>query len=79
MSCLTLLWNHESGWRIDATNASSGAYGIPQALPGNKMATAGPNWQTDARTQITWGLDYIAGVYGTPCGAWNHELDVNWY
>jgi resuscitation-promoting factor RpfB len=79
MNCLTLLWNHESGWRINATNADSGAYGIPQALPGEKMASAGPDWQTNARTQITWGLNYISGVYGTPCGAWNHELDVNWY
>ncbi len=79
MSCLTLLWNHESGWRVDAENADSGAYGIPQSLPGDKMASAGPDWQTNPRTQITWGLDYIAGVYGTPCGAWGHELDVNWY
>lgn len=77
--CLTLLWNHESGWRVDAENADSGAYGIPQSLPGDKMASAGPDWQTNPRTQITWGLDYIAGVYGTPCGAWGHELDVNWY
>jgi resuscitation-promoting factor RpfB len=79
VNCLTLLWNHESGWQVDAENADSGAYGIPQSLPGDKMASAGPDWQTNPRTQITWGLDYIAGVYGTPCGAWGHELDVNWY
>jgi uncharacterized protein YabE (DUF348 family) len=79
MNCLTLLWDHESGWRVDAANADSGAYGIPQALPGAKMSAAGADWQTNARTQIAWGLSYISGVYGTPCGAWGHELDVNWY
>jgi uncharacterized protein YabE (DUF348 family) len=79
LNCLTLLWNHESSWRIDAVNPDSGAYGIPQALPADKMATVAPDWRMNARTQITWGLNYIAGVYGTPCGAWAHELDVNWY
>jgi len=77
-SCLVSLWSKESGWRTDAANPS-GAYGIPQALPGSKMATAGPNWQTDAATQITWGLNYISGVYGTPCAAWAHSQATNWY
>ncbi|PZF52901.1 lytic transglycosylase domain-containing protein [Curtobacterium sp. MCSS17_008] len=77
-NCLVLLWNKESGWRVNAYNPS-GAYGIPQALPGSKMATAGADWQTNPATQITWGLNYIAGVYGTPCGAWGHSVAHNWY
>lgn len=77
--CLDDLWNRESGWLWDATNAVSGAYGIPQALPGDKMASAGADWQTDPTTQIRWGLGYIKSTYGTPCGAWNHELDFGWY
>ena len=77
-SCLVSLWNKESGWRTDAANPS-GAYGIPQALPGSKMASAGPDWQHNAATQITWGLNYIAGVYGTPCSAWAHSQATNWY
>ncbi len=79
MSCLVRLWNQESGWRADAYNTSSGAYGIPQSLPASKMATAGPDWQTNARTQINWGLSYISRAYGSPCGAWNHEVGYNWY
>jgi hypothetical protein len=78
-SCLDSLWNHESGWNVSAANPSSGAYGIPQALPGSKMASAGPDWQTDAATQIRWGLGYIKGTYGSPCGAWAHEESVGWY
>jgi hypothetical protein len=78
-SCLDSLWNRESGWNPYAQNPSSGAYGIPQALPGAKMASAGPDWQTDAATQIRWGLGYIRSVYGTPCGAWSHEEAVGWY
>jgi hypothetical protein len=77
-SCLVSLWNKESGWRVNAYNPS-GAYGIPQALPGSKMATAGADWQTNPATQITWGLNYISGVYGTPCGAWGHSQSFNWY
>ncbi|HEY2042811.1 MAG TPA: G5 domain-containing protein, partial [Jatrophihabitans sp.] len=77
-SCLVSLWSKESGWRTDAANPS-GAYGIPQALPGDKMASVGPNWQSDAATQITWGLNYIAGTYGTPCAAWGHSQATNWY
>lgn len=77
--CLVALWNKESGWRVNAYNASSGAYGIPQALPGSKMATAGADWATNAATQIEWGLGYIQARYGTPCGAWAHSQSVGWY
>jgi uncharacterized protein YabE (DUF348 family) len=77
-SCLTNLWNRESMWRVDALNPS-GAYGIPQSLPGNKMASAGADWQTNPVTQITWGLGYIKDVYGTPCAAWGHSEATNWY
>ena len=78
-SCLQPLWNAESGWNASASNPSSGAYGIPQALPGSKMASAGPDWQTSAATQIRWGLGYIRSVYGSPCGAWSHEQAYGWY
>ena len=77
--CLVALWSKESGWRVNAYNASSGAYGIPQALPGSKMATAGADWETNAATQIEWGLGYVSGRYATPCGAWAHSQDVGWY
>jgi hypothetical protein len=77
--CLVSLWNVESGWNIYAQNPSSGAYGIPQALPGSKMASAGPDWQGDAATQIRWGLGYIKSLYGSPCGAWSHEQATGWY
>ncbi len=76
--CLDDLWTQESNWQYNAENAS-GAYGIPQALPGSKMASAGPDWQTDPTTQIKWGLGYIKNVYGTPCGAWAHEEADGWY
>jgi hypothetical protein len=76
--CLQSLWNRESGWVYDAENAS-GAYGIPQSLPGDKMASAGADWQTNPATQIKWGLGYISQVYGTPCAAWNFELANNYY
>ncbi|MHA3704594.1 aggregation-promoting factor C-terminal-like domain-containing protein [Jatrophihabitans sp. YIM 134969] len=78
-SCLVSLWNKESGWNVHASNGGSGAYGIPQALPGSKMASAGPDWQDSAATQITWGLGYISGRYGTPCGAWGHSQSTGWY
>jgi hypothetical protein len=77
-NCLLPLWNQESGWRYNAENAS-GAYGIPQALPGYKMASAGADWQTNPATQIRWGLGYIQGTYGTPCNAWGHEQADGWY
>jgi hypothetical protein len=78
-SCLDPLWNQESGWNVFASNPTSGAYGIPQALPGSKMASAGPDWQSDAATQIRWGLGYIQSTYGSPCGAWAHEQADGWY
>lgn len=76
--CLVALWQKESSWNIYAYNPS-GAYGIPQALPGSKMASAGADWQTNPATQITWGLGYISGRYGTPCGAYAHSQAQNWY
>jgi hypothetical protein len=78
-SCLDSLWERESGWNLSAENPSSGAYGIPQALPGSKMASAGADWESDAATQISWGLGYIQGTYGSPCGAWSHEESAGWY
>ena len=77
-SCLQSLWNRESGWSYDAENPS-GAYGIPQSLPGSKMASAGADWQTNPQTQITWGLGYIKSTYGSPCAAWDFELANNYY
>ena len=79
MSCLVKLWQKESGWNYQALNASSGAAGIPQSLPGSKMATVAPDWATNATTQVTWGLQYIDRAYGTPCAAWGHSQSVNWY
>jgi hypothetical protein len=79
MNCLLWLWNRESGWRTNAYNRSSGAYGIPQSLPGSKMATAGADWRTNYQTQVNWGLAYITARYGTPCGAWAHSQTKGWY
>lgn len=76
--CLDSLWTKESNWRVNAYNPS-GAYGIPQALPGSKMASAGPDWQSNPETQIKWGLGYIRDRYGSPCGAWAHSESYNWY
>jgi hypothetical protein len=78
-SCLVNLWTRESQWRTLAANPSSGAYGIPQALPGSKMAVEGPDWMTNHETQIRWGVKYIAARYETPCGAWAHSEEHNWY
>lgn len=78
-SCLVALWHKESGWRVNALNRSSGAYGIPQSLPGNKMASAGADWETNPATQIAWGLGYISARYGAPCGAWGHSQARGWY
>jgi resuscitation-promoting factor RpfB len=79
-TCLSQLWSRESGWRWDAENKSSGAYGIPQSLPGSKMARAGDDWKTNYKTQIDWGLWYIANSsYKTPCAAWAHSEAVGWY
>ena len=77
--CLDSLWAKESGWNWKANNSSSGAYGIPQALPGSKMASMGSDWATNPVTQIKWGLQYISNRYGTPCGAWAKSQASNWY
>ena len=77
--CLDSLWTRESGWNVHADNPSSSAYGIPQALPGSKMASAGPDWADNAETQIRWGLGYIQDRYGSPCGAWAHSESNGWY
>jgi cell wall-associated NlpC family hydrolase len=76
---LNLLWDRESGWNPAATNPVSGAFGIPQALPAMKMASAGLDWATDPYTQIIWGIGYIQAAYGTPQAAWAHELVSGWY
>jgi resuscitation-promoting factor RpfB len=73
------LWNRESGWSVSAKNPSSGAYGIPQALPASKMASAGSDWETNPATQIKWGLGYIKATYGSPAEAWAHEEAEGWY
>jgi hypothetical protein len=78
-SCLVNLWNRESGWRHTADNPTSSAYGIPQALPGSKMASAGADWRTNPETQIKWGLKYIDKRYKTPCGAWSAFKKKGWY
>jgi hypothetical protein len=77
--CLDKLFKKESGWNYRAENRSSGAYGIPQALPGKKMASAGADWKTNPATQIEWGLGYIKGKYDTPCKAWSHSEAVGSY
>jgi hypothetical protein len=76
---LLTMWNHESGWNEHATNPGSGAYGIPQALPGSKMASAGSDWRTNAMTQIAWGLAYVGSRYGDPCRAWGFWQAHHWY
>jgi hypothetical protein len=76
---LNALWNRESGWRVHAYNPYSGAYGIPQAVPGSKMAAAGWDWRNNAWTQERWGLRYIRARYGSPRAAWRHSLATGWY
>ena len=78
-SCLDSIYNSESGWNPHAANPTSSAYGIPQALPGSKMATAGSDWQNNPVTQIKWGLGYIKGTYGSPCGALSFREGHGWY
>jgi hypothetical protein len=78
-TCLYNLWEQESGWNVYAENPYSGAYGIPQSLPASKMAMFGSDYLTDPVTQIKWGLYYINGTYGTPCGAWQNEVDYGYY
>ncbi|MDR2748456.1 MAG: G5 domain-containing protein [Bifidobacteriaceae bacterium] len=77
--CLDQLWDRESHWNVHAANGASGAYGIPQALPGSKMAAYGSDWQDNAQTQIKWGMHYIQDRYSTPCGAWSHSQLFGWY
>ncbi len=79
MSCLTQLWQRESEWLTSAENVSSGAYGIAQSLPASKMESTGGDWATNYQTQIRWGMGYIQGRYGSPCGAWGHSNAVGWY
>ena len=76
---LVKLWTKESNWRWNAENKGSGAYGIPQSLPADKMASAGANWHEDASIQITWGLSYIRSKYGNPSEAWKHSQETGWY
>jgi resuscitation-promoting factor RpfB len=76
---LNWLWSRESSWNVHASNPYSGAYGIPQAVPGSKMASAGRDWPNSARTQIRWGMHYIASRYGSPSAAWAHECSTGWY
>ncbi|MCU1579182.1 MAG: lytic transglycosylase protein [Rhodoglobus sp.] len=78
-NCLLWLWNRESGWRTNAYNPAGPAYGIPQSLPGSKMAAVGADWRTNYRTQVTWGIIYIMDRYGSPCGAWAHSEAIGWY
>ena len=78
-SCLEPLWEKESNWNHTAENSSSGAYGIPQSLPGDKMASHGDDWRTNPATQISWGISYIKDRYSNPCGAWSHSQANNWY
>jgi hypothetical protein len=77
--CLDKLWTKESGWNYKARNSSSGAYGIPQALPGSKMGSIADDWETNPATQIKWGLGYIEGRYESPCDAWAHSQSSGWY
>lgn len=78
-NCLDKLWFKESRWNHASRNKRSGAYGIPQALPGSKMKSAGADWKTNPHTQIRWGLNYIAKRYKTPCGAYQHFQKKRWY
>jgi hypothetical protein len=77
--CLDSLWVRESNWNVYADNPTSSAYGIPQSLPGSKMASEGSDWATNPVTQIKWGLGYIRDRYGSPCSAWGHSESVGWY
>lgn len=77
--CINDIWTQESNWNVHANNPTSSAYGIPQALPGSKMSSAGPDWQNNAETQIRWGLSYIEHRYGSPCAAWSFKRAHGWY
>ncbi len=77
--CLDNIWSQESGWNVHADNPSSSAYGIPQALPGSKMSSAGSDWANNPETQIRWGLGYIKSRYGSACAAWSFKQGAGWY
>ena len=77
--CFNNIIMRESKWDINATNPSSGAYGIPQALPGSKMATIASDWRTNPATQIIWGIEYMKDRYGSPCSAWGFKASHGWY
>ena len=77
--CVDNIWTQESGWNVHADNPTSSAYGIPQALPGSKMSSAGPDWADNAETQIRWGLGYIKSRYGSACSAWSFKQGHGWY
>ena len=77
--CLVKLWNRESSWNLNAVNKRSGACGIPQSLPCSKMKSAGADYRTNYKTQIRWGLKYIAWRYGSPANAWGHSQRKGWY
>jgi hypothetical protein len=77
--CVDNIWTQESHWNVHADNPNSSAYGIPQALPGSKMSSAGPDWQNSAETQIRWGLGYIENRYGSACAAWSFKQSHGWY
>ncbi|MFG2228592.1 transglycosylase SLT domain-containing protein [Streptomyces sp. NPDC048723] len=77
--CFSNIINQESTWNYKAVNSSSGAYGLVQALPGSKMASAGADWRTNPATQIKWGLNYMEDRYGSPCGAWSFHQANGWY
>ncbi|MBT1002013.1 hypothetical protein KIH31_05295 [Paenarthrobacter sp. DKR-5] len=79
MSCLLKLWSQESRWMTHTTSPSSGAHGVAEAPPPDKYSSTGSDWLTNYRTQIDWGLGYIEGRYGSPCGVWDHETSNNWY
>jgi murein DD-endopeptidase MepM/ murein hydrolase activator NlpD len=78
-SCYNDIIMRESAWKITADNPTSSAYGIPQALPGSKMASEGSDWRTNPATQIKWGLGYVKSRYGTPCEAWGFKSSHGWY
>ena len=77
--CFNNIIMRESKWDVNATNPSSGAYGIPQALPGSKMATIASDWRTNPATQIIWGIEYMKDRYGSPCSAWGFKSSHGWY
>lgn len=78
-ACIDKIFTRESNWRVKATNATSGAYGIPQALPGSKMAVIADDWRTNPVTQVKWGIKYVNGRYGSACDAWRFHQNNGWY